>query len=76
MAVLTMSDLESSRGSGNGKEWVISRTPSLSTRPRRDPETNFGRDSWQCFTILSTAFSGKMVRDEMSCGGLFLSRYE
>ena len=45
MAVLTRSDLESSRGSGKGKEWVISSTPLSVARPRRDPETSFGRDS-------------------------------
>ena len=49
-----LSDLESLRDSGKGKEWVISRTPSASI-PRRDPETKFGKDSWQCLTTLSAA---------------------
>jgi len=59
LADLTRSDWELSRGSGKGKEWVISRMPLfLTSRPRRDPETKLGRDSWQCLTIFSTACSG------------------
>eukprot|EP00979_Chaetoceros_neogracilis_P010452 scaffold2473_cov214-Chaetoceros_neogracile.AAC.6 len=59
-----MSDLDSERGSGNGNEWVISRTPSVS-RPRRDPETKFqlidGR--WDVLLFLTIAASSVAAAD-------------
>lgn len=58
--------------SGKGKECVISKTPDpVSTRPSRDPLTMWGRESWQCLTILSKACC-MYVRYYVSCCVRFL----
>lgn len=40
---------------------MISRTPDDDSRPRRDPDTKLGRDSWQCLTILRIAYYGREI---------------